>query len=87
MSPDDIRKQAATMKAMGPAALRAMNPQMATLSGKFRWMVVHTKLLLPIGRIIDNGHHCSNLFRLFTIQYQIQKKMNKSTWPFHRWRQ
>ena len=35
MSPDDIRKQAATMKAMGPAALRAMNPQMASLSGKF----------------------------------------------------
>ncbi len=34
MSPDDIRRQAATMKAMGPAALRAMNPQMAHMSGK-----------------------------------------------------
>ena len=43
MSPDDIRKQAATMKAMGPAALRAMNPQMASLSGEFLlWLVVHT---------------------------------------------
>ena len=41
MSPDDIRKQAATMKAMGPAALRAMNPQMATLSGEFLWPVAY----------------------------------------------
>ena len=34
MSPDDIRRQAATMKAMGPAALRAMNPPMAHMSGE-----------------------------------------------------
>ncbi|KAL7533488.1 hypothetical protein ACHAXR_005265 [Thalassiosira sp. AJA248-18] len=32
MTPDDIRRQAATMKAMGPAALRNMNPQMARMS-------------------------------------------------------
>lgn len=32
MTPDDLRKQAATMKAMGPAALRAMNPQMARMT-------------------------------------------------------
>jgi hypothetical protein len=32
MSPDDIRRQAATMKAMGPAAMRAMNPQMARMT-------------------------------------------------------
>ena len=42
MSPDDIRKQAATMQAMGAGALRAMNPQMASLSGEFLWLVVHT---------------------------------------------
>ena len=36
MGPDDLLKQAATMKAMGPAALRAMNPQMARMSGKYR---------------------------------------------------
>ena len=33
MSPDDLRRQAATMKAMGPTALRAMNPQMARMTG------------------------------------------------------
>lgn len=32
MNPDEIRRQAATMKSLGPAGLRAMNPQMATLT-------------------------------------------------------
>jgi len=35
MSPDDLRRQAATMRAMGPAAMRNMNPQMARMSGKW----------------------------------------------------
>ena len=35
MTPDDLQRQAATMKAMGPAALRSMNPQMARMTGKF----------------------------------------------------
>ena len=35
MSAEDIKRQAQTMKAMGPAALRNMNPQFASMSGKF----------------------------------------------------
>ena len=36
MSAEDIKRQAQTMKAMGPAALRNMNPQFASMSGKFK---------------------------------------------------
>jgi len=39
MSADDIKRQAQTMKAMGPAALRNMNPQFASMSGKFYCLV------------------------------------------------
>ena len=41
MTPDDLRKQAATMKAMGPAALRAMNPQMARMTGELSVLSLH----------------------------------------------
>lgn len=39
MSAEDIKRQAQTMKAMGPAALRNMNPQFASMSGKFYCLV------------------------------------------------
>jgi len=43
MSAEDIKRQAQTMKAMGPAALRNMNPQFASMSGKlyfsFCWYI------------------------------------------------
>ena len=39
MSAEDIKRQAQTMKAMGPAALRNMNPQFASMSGKYTCLV------------------------------------------------
>ena len=36
MSPDDIHRQATTMRSMCPAALRSMNPQMANMTGEER---------------------------------------------------
>ena len=49
MIPDDLRRQAATMRAMGPAAMRNMNPQMARMSGKWVCFVIYAMSFLYFG--------------------------------------
>lgn len=41
MNPEQLRQQAATMKAMGPAAMRNMNPQMAHMTDEQITMAIN----------------------------------------------